>query len=152
LKEYKRKIRGLMSNSGSICFNGYSYNDNFIYGLNRKNNIEEIEEIETVEKQLTKITCSHCGVINNKDYGVCDRCGAPLIEEIKQQTNFTEVRGGIGNKLLYKCSSSLGDELATLLALRGLKIRAGLDFKDINIQINNKRKEIENENYKTTIQ
>lgn len=49
-------------------------------------NINTIEhEIETgwisVDAKPHRLKCQYCGCISEKDYGTCEHCGAPLIEE-----------------------------------------------------------------------
>lgn len=48
-------------------------------------NINTIEhEVETwvpVDAKPRRLKCQYCGCISEKDYGTCEHCGAPLIEE-----------------------------------------------------------------------
>jgi hypothetical protein len=48
-------------------------------------NINTIEhEIETwtpIKVKPRRLKCQYCGCISEKDYGTCEHCGAPLIEE-----------------------------------------------------------------------
>lgn len=38
-----------------------------------------ITELQEPEMKLTSLCrCEYCGVVNNKNYGMCDYCGAPL--------------------------------------------------------------------------
>jgi hypothetical protein len=50
-----------------------------------KGNISTItREVETwvsVDAKPRRLKCQYCGCISEKDYGTCEHCGAPLIEE-----------------------------------------------------------------------
>jgi hypothetical protein len=41
----------------------------------------EIESWTPVDVKPRRLKCQYCGCISEKDYGTCEHCGAPLIEE-----------------------------------------------------------------------
>lgn len=41
----------------------------------------EIETWISVDAKPRRLKCQYCGCISGKDYGTCEHCGAPLIEE-----------------------------------------------------------------------
>ena len=46
------------------------------------NTAHEIETTWTsVDAKPRRLKCQYCGCISEKDYGTCEHCGAPLIEE-----------------------------------------------------------------------
>jgi hypothetical protein len=41
----------------------------------------EVKTWDSVDAKPRRLKCQYCGCISEKDYGTCEHCGAPLIEE-----------------------------------------------------------------------
>lgn len=56
-----------------------------VYNGGRGNINTITHEIETgwvsVDAKPRRLKCQYCGCISEKDYGTCEHCGAPLVEE-----------------------------------------------------------------------
>jgi myo-inositol-1-phosphate synthase len=51
-------------------------------GMGNINTIEhEVETWVPIDTKPRRLKCQYCGCISEKDYGTCEHCGAPLIEE-----------------------------------------------------------------------
>ncbi len=48
------------------------------------NTAHEIETWISVDAKPRRLKCQYCDCISEKDYGTCEHCGAPLIEEEKE--------------------------------------------------------------------
>ena len=43
--------------------------------------VNEVETWTSADVKPRRLKCQYCGCISKKDYGTCEHCGAPLIEE-----------------------------------------------------------------------